>query len=104
MSTIKQSAPFGAAAYCSIVLAATLVVATLMLIDSAAAAQPTLTDVIEKSATMFYLSLPNGSQGNASTGRDGGQLVKLLAFSEKYTGFGLFEKIHIRHPSFEDSV
>jgi len=62
MSAIKQSAPFGAAAYCSIVLAATLVVATLMLIDSAAAAQPTLTDVIEKSATMFYLSLPNGSQ------------------------------------------
>jgi len=62
MSTIKQSAPFGAAAYCSIVLAATLVVATLMLIDSAAAAQPTLTEVIEKSATMFYLfSQPNGS-------------------------------------------
>ncbi len=50
MSTIKQSAPFGAAAYRSIVLAATLVVATLMLIDSAAAAQPTLKDVIEKSA------------------------------------------------------
>lgn len=50
MSTIKQSALFGAAAYRSIVLAATLVVATLMLIDSVAAAQPTLKDVIEKSA------------------------------------------------------
>ncbi len=47
MNTITPSARFSAAAYRSIVLAATLVVATLMLIDSAAAAQPTLKDVIE---------------------------------------------------------
>ena len=50
MSTITHSAHFGAAAYRSIVLAATLVVATLALADTASAAQPTLKDVIEKSA------------------------------------------------------
>ncbi len=50
MNTIKRSAPFGTAAYRSIALVATLVVATLVPADTASAAQPTLKDVIEKSA------------------------------------------------------
>ncbi len=50
MSTITHSAQFGAAALRSIALVATLVAATLVLADTASAAQPTLKDVIEKSA------------------------------------------------------
>jgi MscS family membrane protein len=46
MSTIKRSAPFGAAALRSIALVATLVAATLVLADTASAAQPTLKEVI----------------------------------------------------------
>lgn len=50
MNAIKRSAPLGTAAYPSIALVATLVLATLVLADAASAAQPTLKDVIEKSA------------------------------------------------------